>query len=453
MNNDLTGYVKAAGVLFVEWQEYFQVGSKEVGWVGIILAFFGPTAGLIAGGLTPKFGSRPISALGGVIVAVSIAATAFSKQLWHVYVLSITSSFGLGFAFQPSITVIGFYFKKKIGIANGVAFSGVGAGIVVMPPLLQFLCTTFNWSGALLICGALMLITVLLSLTYRPTDREKYFMLLSGRENQSDETVESKRACSCICGFISNLCNNLGLDLLWRYPRFGLLSLSYCLAGYGYYACVVFLSSRAVYDAGIPKQDASFLVSAIGVGSTIGRAGHGFLIHVKLIGISQLYILAGFGTAISCYLNPLANTFLSLLACSFAFGLFSGSMLAVSLMCARQFLPTASVSRSFGVLILSNGVGIVFGTFTMAGVGFTLASLLPLIDAIYRACCKRDEDKIAEKDEERNYDQENEEEEAVAEEEKESLKKTETSIKGREEITTLFGEERKFMVKEPETSV
>lgn len=46
MNNDLTGYVKAAGVLFVEWQEYFQVGSKEVGWVGIILAFFGPTAGM-----------------------------------------------------------------------------------------------------------------------------------------------------------------------------------------------------------------------------------------------------------------------------------------------------------------------------------------------------------------------------------------------------------------------
>lgn len=92
-------------------------------------------------------------------------------------------------------------------------------------------------------------------------------------------------------------------------------------------------------------------------------------------------------------------------------------------------------------------------SFIAAGVGFTLASLLPLIDAIYRACCKRDEDKIAEKDEERNYDQENEEEEAVAEEEKESLKKTETSIKGREEITTLFGEERKFMVKEPETSV
>lgn len=462
----LLGYVKAAGVLFVEWQEYFHVGSKEVGWVGIILAFCGPLSGLIAGGLTPRFGSRPVSLVGGVTTIIAIAVTSFSSQLWHVYALSTVTAIGLGLAFQPSITVVGFYFKKRINIANGVAFSGVGAGIIVVPPLLQFLCNKFQWRGALLICGALMLITVMCALLFRPTDRERYFMLKSADERKANN--ENSNNGHPVITFIStkiiNVCNYLGLDLIWRYPRFGMLALSYSLAGFGYYSSVVFFSSRAVHDAKIPKQDASFLVSAIGVGSLIGRAGHGFLIHSKIIGILQLYVVSGFVAAVSCFLNPLSKAFLSLLLCALSFGLFSGALLAVSLMCARLFLPTESISRSFGVLILVNGLGIVFGTFTMgylndvtgnytlsfisAGIGFMMSSSIILLDMLINATCRKQTS-----DAER--DQKPGDADAEAEEEK-ALRGTETeqtSTKEGTEVALVFGEEKKCMIQEPETSV
>lgn len=40
-----TGYVKGIGVLLVEWQLYFDIGAKEVAWIGMTIGCIYKTAG------------------------------------------------------------------------------------------------------------------------------------------------------------------------------------------------------------------------------------------------------------------------------------------------------------------------------------------------------------------------------------------------------------------------
>lgn len=64
---------------------------------------------------------------------------------------------GLGFAlsYTPALAIVGTYFSEKKALAYGVAMSGRGIGIFLLPPLVQYLIDLYSWRGALLTLGGL----------------------------------------------------------------------------------------------------------------------------------------------------------------------------------------------------------------------------------------------------------------------------------------------------------
>ena len=60
-----------------------------------------------------------------------------------------------GIASVADIVVLGFYFKRRLGFANGFVFAGIGAGVMMFAPLVENLCSDYGWRGALMIHSAI----------------------------------------------------------------------------------------------------------------------------------------------------------------------------------------------------------------------------------------------------------------------------------------------------------
>ncbi|XP_071842054.1 monocarboxylate transporter 13-like isoform X2 [Apostichopus japonicus] len=385
------------GALFVEWQKFFDVGAAEVGWVGILTALNGPFGCLIAGGLTSRYGTRPIVIIGGLVFAALMLAVTFSTELWHIYVLIFVQSFFTGLAFQPTVTVIGFYFQNWLAFANGVTYSGVGIGIIVIPLLVETLSSRYTWKGAMRILSAISLLVCLSGVLFRPSAKECYFLRQNkisrkNRKNTSDHEMNFARKCY---HFVVSIPRFLGMDLLYEKPRFATVTASCCVMGYGYYASLVFFASKAVFEAGLSKFQGALLLSFIGIGSTISRATHGFLLDCNIVSAMPLYALACFINAATDFLNPFAFSFSSLTVLAVSFGLSSGLIFAVSIMCVRTVLNEDQVAKGFGVILMFNGIGTLIGLFVMGylekatgsySIPFIVAGFALVLSGVLMAC-------------------------------------------------------------------
>ncbi|KAJ8030758.1 Monocarboxylate transporter 12 [Holothuria leucospilota] len=406
----VTGYVKGIGVFLVEWQLYFNVGAKDVAWIGMTTGCIYKTAGVVASSLSVRFGSRAVIIAGGLVMCkglpllIRVMLDVFSvktplQRLRPSDVNDHLVGFGISLAYTPSLTVIGYYFHKRLGFANGVAFSGSGLGLMVMPPLTQLLLDYFDWRGTIQIIGGLSLLVCLCGLLMRPTEREKFWMTKQIRirkrsMKESTQSTESPFATpypfgdyqketpnrSRVAKCLFSVIKSGGFHLICENKILIYLCFAFMWAAFGSYSSTVFFNAKAVFDVGISPLQASYLISAIGIGDLIGRMGHGIFLDRKWISPPSMYIVFSFVTAVVNLVNPLCQNFITLLLCALVFGIFNGPITSLQLMILRGVLPPGDVSVGFGVLLFFNGFALVAGVFMMGK-----SKLEDVIDYVKRA--------------------------------------------------------------------
>ena len=64
-----------------------------------------------------------------------------------------------------------YFFKDKLGMANGIVFSGAGLGMVVMPLAYNSGLKHLGLNGTLLINGVVSVLVMVLILAFYPTKR------------------------------------------------------------------------------------------------------------------------------------------------------------------------------------------------------------------------------------------------------------------------------------------
>ncbi|XP_022090856.1 monocarboxylate transporter 13-like isoform X1 [Acanthaster planci] len=167
------GTLLCSGVYFTPVQEEFEVSSAELGWIissgSTLLSATCP----IGSACVKRFGCRVTSLIGGSAVACGFIASSFAGSSIHIFItLGLIAGIGSGLVFVSATVILGHYFKRRYAIVNGLAFTGPGIAIFVLPPLLDYLIKNYGWRGSLLIQGAIGMHTVAAAALFRPLPSE-----------------------------------------------------------------------------------------------------------------------------------------------------------------------------------------------------------------------------------------------------------------------------------------
>jgi MFS family permease len=101
-----------------------------------------------------RFGPKKVIFLMAVITGLSMVLTSRAVTLWQVYLTySLLLAMGSGGTYVVSMSTVTRWFRKKRGLALGLASSGVGTGTMLMSPYVGFLILQYGWRDASLIAG------------------------------------------------------------------------------------------------------------------------------------------------------------------------------------------------------------------------------------------------------------------------------------------------------------
>jgi MFS family permease len=188
----------AAGAMF-SLPVFLQPMAKETGWsvTGISTAM---TIGFLAmavasmawGGLSDRFGPRPVVLTGSVVLAVSLAlASRTSSLIEFQLTFGVLVGAATAAVFAPMMACVTGWFDTQRGLAVSLVSAGMGMAPLTMAPFAAWLVTIHDWRSAMLIiagiAAALMIPASLL--VRRPPALEGGHPEMMGSEPQSAMTV------------------------------------------------------------------------------------------------------------------------------------------------------------------------------------------------------------------------------------------------------------------------
>ncbi|MBS0417778.1 MAG: MFS transporter [Proteobacteria bacterium] len=324
-------------------------GSASLVFCFAAFLYFG--LGVISAPLAERWGARKLAATGMALVGAGLILAGRARTLDQVYVAySFGIGLGVGCAYVPTLAVVQRWFVERRGLASGFAVSGIGVGTLIMPPVATTLIDSIGWRNAYLALGVFALvlgIAATFSLEDNPAARNLHPDGIRPTPGAAQITRE-------------------GLSLRQAVGTRSFVSLyGACLvASLGVFVPFVHLVPYAA-DHGILASTAAWLLSAIGIGSTIGRFFLGGI--ADKMGRKRFLVIMYLGMAASLTIWTVAQTVLLLVLFALIFGLFYGGWVAILPAVVADLFGAKNVGAIIGVLYTSVGIGSLIGP---SSVGF-----------------------------------------------------------------------------------
>ncbi len=348
-------------------QREFGASRGSVSVVFSLAGFLYFGLGSLSGPLADRFGARRLAVIGMVLVGLGLAAVSAAQNLTQVYAAyGLAVGIGVGCSYVPAMGVVQRWFARRRALASGLASSGIGAGTLVVPPLASLLVAHLGWRPAYVVLGLTAAVvggTMALLIENDPCDR--------GQRPDGDALPASAMAAQ-----------PAGVTLREAITSRRFIGLyGACLAcSFGAFVPFVHLSPYAI-DHGIAKSSAMLLVSAIGIGSTIGRFCLGGL--ADRLGHERTLIATYLGMALALILWLVSTTLWPLAVFGFIFGAVYGAWVALLPAVVTDYFGSRNISGIIGILYTSAGIGTLLGP-SAAGFAFDLSHsyALPILVSI-----------------------------------------------------------------------
>ena len=129
----------------------------------------------VAGKLLSRVSMRVLVSVGMIVAALAFASMGQFNAVWQWYIAGAVLGMASAFAFLlPAPVMIGNWFKKKAGLAMGIAMASSGIGGAIMNPLGGALIQSIGWrptyAALALIAAALVLPFSLFVMKFKPAD-------------------------------------------------------------------------------------------------------------------------------------------------------------------------------------------------------------------------------------------------------------------------------------------
>lgn len=237
--------------------------AHDTGWsvtgisTAMTIAFLSMgVASMAWGGLSDRFGPRPVVLTGAVVLAASLAFASRTTSLIGFQLLFGVLVGGAAAAiFAPMMACVTGWFDTRRSLAVSLVSAGMGMAPMTMAPLAAWLVTVYGWRSAMLvvagIAAVLMIPTALL--VRRPPVMDGAGVETEAGDRRADMTVaEAVRSRQFILLMLANF---------------------FCCATH---SGPIFHTVSYAVTCGIPMIAAVTIYSVEGLAGMVGRIGFGF---------------------------------------------------------------------------------------------------------------------------------------------------------------------------------
>ena len=351
------GYVVVAVaflLMLVMWGTYYAFGVffkpllEEFGWTRAMtsgafsLSFFlTGLLGIFTGRLTDRFGPRIVVTVCGFFLGLGYLLVSQTNTFWQLYLFyGVVVAMGMSTSVVPLQSTVVRWFVKRRGMMNGIVSAGIGMGMVVMPPIANWLISIYGWRTSYIIVGITALVSIALAAQFLKRDPEQAGLLPYGEDELEIKDGSGEQ------GFT--------LRQALRTWQFWLLVIALLCFTIGEGTVLVHIVPHAI-GLGISAASAALILAVIGGISIVGRVMMG--IAGDRIGNKPAYVTCFVFMSVSLLLLLVAKDLwlLYLFAAIFGFG-YGGLSALVSPIVAELF-GLSSHGVIFGVVIMFGGTG------------------------------------------------------------------------------------------------
>ena len=340
------GNTYSFGVFFPALSASFGADRAETALVFSIVGGLYSTLGIISGPAADRLGTRPVCLFGIVALGIGLIYASTATALWQVYLgFGLGLAFGMGFIFAPANAGLQRWFTKKRGLASGIASTGIGVSILVLPPVSAALIEWQNWRVAMQIIGASALIVGSLA------------ALMMG------DPIDTKGGSASVVGATDNQIDvktYYDLKAAFLSRGFVMLFFSSMICSIGFFIPFVHLVPYAI-DQGFGETNGVYLLMVIGISSLTGR----ILLTAASdhLGRRNSMIAMYFTMALSFLLWYVAGNMTELTMFAVFYGLGSGGYVAMIAPLIAEYFGTEKIGSILGCFMPNIALGGFFGPY------------------------------------------------------------------------------------------
>ncbi|KOC69627.1 Monocarboxylate transporter 10 [Habropoda laboriosa] len=342
------------------------VGSLTIGTT----FFLSPISGI----LTDKIGIQMTTLLGGALASGGmLLSSIFSSKVALLY-LTYGVMYGLGasLAYTPSLAILGHYFKRYLGLVNGIVTAGSSIFTTLMPYLMEVILRRFGLEGTLRFLAMLTAIVMACAILFKPIPLNSV---------PRDQLKSKSNFKSCLKEVVN--------VSIWRKKRYVVWASSIPLALFGYFVPYVHIGKFV--ETVFKDADGKLPIMCIGITSGIGRLLFGYIADLPRVNRILLQQISFLSIGVLTMLLPVTPSFMVLLLISLAMGLFDGCFISLLGPIAFDICGREGATQAIGFLLgmcsipLTVGppiAGLLYDHTGSYDLPFFLAGIPPIVGAL-----------------------------------------------------------------------
>lgn len=395
-NGSIFGIQNSFGILHLMLvQEHADPEDKtsqfKVAWVGALAMGMIFLCSPVVSMFTDSFGCRKTAVSGALLAFIGLLSTSFANSLiLRYFTYGILFGCGSSFAFQPSLVILGHYFRQRLGLVNGVVTAGASLFSMGLPVLLDKVASPLGLSKTFQILSIFMLVQALLALTFKPLLPAGGSMGPPGMCPEQTQPGANAQDVSRWSKTLTRIRKYFNLRVFhiitYRVWAFGVAT-----AVLGYFVPYVHLMNFVKEQfKGTDKE--WVLLVCIGASSGVGRLMFG-KIGDLIPGLKKIYmqVVSFIALGLMSMLIPQCFVFEALIAVCVFLGLCDGCFLTMMAPIAFELVGPMQASQAIGYILglmalpMTAGPPIAgllrdyFGNYTVA---FSLAGVPPMVGGI-----------------------------------------------------------------------
>ncbi len=317
----------------------------------VIMGFSSPFIGRVV----DRYGAKKVISMGALVTGLGFAFLSRINNLWELYLGCIIIGIGLAAMGQvPTSAVVSNWFKKRRGLAIGIASMGVGGGGFAIAPLIGgYIIPEFGWRFAYLTLAILpwviIIPLVLLVIKTKPADMGLYPDGINSPPPEIQGSVSPSAS------------GKLTVKMALSTATFWLIALSFFLSTFSH-AGLIQSQVPHLQDIGFPAAEMATALGMVGLLSAFGKFFFGWVCDriPPKFACSIGLLLQGLGGLV--LVNVVATSPPSLIwLYAILMGLGVGSWLPTMSMLTSDSFGLAAYGAIFGAVSLAQGVGTAMG--------------------------------------------------------------------------------------------